>query len=342
MALNDLDLLRYSRNAIQKNLIPEEEEAVDMASDQADHGVRIGSAVSDAERIERFRNRIEITDSKLRRMQTRLEHMGVPSGIAEHYLLRDTRTLEQVRALRCANGAAETPLLTPDYFKLYEKYSCSGLPENYAPAKPRVKEATELMPHEQTVRGVTYVLYGDPEAEKPRLIAEQGLSRYPMQGTCGLCSSGNVLSMAGAEHVGEEDMIGLAMHGSDSVLRSLHLFEENTTLRGGTSSQGRQELLRTAGLESYLLPVKADRDQTMREVAQLVKEGRGVILSVDVERFWKQGTGGHAITLLAVSEDGQTFFYSDTGMGCIKPMSASELGKCLSGRKINVTEGIIR
>jgi hypothetical protein len=225
---------------------------------------------------------------------------------------------------------------------LYEQYLECDVPDDFMPEQARSVEHTSLEPCERTVDGITYVLYGDPEAERARLIRMQGTSRYPMRGTCGLCSTGNVLTMAGAEQANEEDIIGLSLHASEELMDVLELFDPNPDNRGGTTSKNRMELLAMRGVESELLYVRSDRKRTMEELARLVKEGHGVILSVEVARLWKRQRGGHAITLVAVSEDGQTFFYCDTGMGCTKSISARELGYCLTGSPCNVTKYPIR
>ena len=53
-------------------------------------------------------------------------------------------------------------------------------------------------------------------------------------------------------------------------------------------------------------------------------------------------SGGHAISLLSVTEDGSTFIYSDTGRGEINTISANDLATALSGRPANITTNIIR
>lgn len=341
MAQSNLDLLRYAKEAIRRNMPRKaEKEIVDQASE---HG---GSDnLNESQKTDKcacFLTGIAALDQKMDAIQAQLESMGVPEGIARHALIREVRVVEQARLLRCVNGSAEPPLPPMNYPKMYGWYLSSDLPENYSPKLAEGKEATELMLHEQTIYGVTYNLYGDPMAEKARMIGKQGNSRYAMWGTCGLCSTGNVLTMAGAEQAGEEDIINLAMHASEKVVETLNLFSDNLGNRGATTAQGRMELLQMAGLASRCLPIMVDRKQTMKECARLVREGYGVIVSVDVARFWRNGKGGHAVTLIAVTEDASTFFYCDTGKGCVGSISAKELGACLTGAPVNVTEQIIR
>ena len=71
--------------------------------------------------------------------------------------------------------------------------------------------------------------------------------------------------------------------------------------------------------------------------------GRGVILSVDVARFLRNGQrGGHAITVLSATKDGSFFLCSDTGAGTLRLISARDLADSLTGRPANITTDIIR
>lgn len=344
MALNNLDLLRYTRNAIRSNLPKEaaHRETVERGSESGSAPADTYSNASEEEKLDRLLALVQASDETLERRAAVLEQQGVPEGIVKHSLLREAQVVEQADILQCVNSGRERQTTIPEYEQLYEQYLCCGLPDDYMPAQPQCKEHTELVPCERIVDGVSYVLYGDPETERQRMIRRQGTSRYEMRGTCGLCSTGNVLTMAGAEQAGEEDIIGLAFHASRDLIDTMSVFDPDPAGRGGTTSANRKDLLAMRGIESFYLRVQPNRDQTMREVAQLVKAGHGVILSVEVARLWGTQKGGHAITVAAVTEDEQTFFYCDTGNGQFKSIPASKLGYCLTGNPCNVTKYPIR
>lgn len=344
MALNNLDLLRYTRNAIRSNLPKDAapQETVERASEPSMDTLETNANGSREEKLDRFLELIRASDETLEQRAAVLEQLGVPEGIVKHRLLREAQVVEQAGILQCINSGRERQTTIPEYTRLYEQYLCCELPDDYMPAQPQCKEHTDLVPCERIVDGVSYVLYGDPEAERQRMIRRQGTSRYEMWGTCGLCSTGNVLTMAGAEQAGEEDIIGLAFHASRDLIETMSVFNPDPAGRGGTTPANRKDLLAMRGIESFYLRVQSNRNQTMREVARLVKEGHGVILSVEVARLWGSQKGGHAITVVAVSEDEQTFFYCDTGVGYTKSISASKLGYCLTGNPCNVTQYPIR
>ena len=190
--------------------------------------------------------------------------------------------------------------------------------------------------------GKEMCVYDDPIGTHSLLIKEQGNSNYRMCGTCGLCQSANIMTMAGVPTT-ENDIISIALHSSDGVLHSMELFEEDPDERGGTTVNNRKEILESQGIPITNHPINIDRARTVRQLASAVASGHGVILSVDVERLWRNGqSGGHAISLLSVSRDGSTFIYSDTGAGEINTISAADLAAALTGRPANITTNIIR
>ena len=91
------------------------------------------------------------------------------------------------------------------------------------------------------------------------------------------------------------------------------------------------------------MDMSSDPALNVGRLAESVRTGHGVAVSVDVEQLWQNGQqGGHAITLLSVSEDGNTFIYNDTGAGVLGTISSHDLGEALTGRPANVTVNIIR
>ena len=93
------------------------------------------------------------------------------------------------------------------------------------------------------------------------------------------------------------------------------------------------------------MPIQQNRAESVEQLSQAIRTGHGVIVSVDAGRLWNDSRydgGGHAISLISVSENGDRFIYSDTGVGCVGTISAQELGAVLTGRPANITTNIIR
>ncbi|MBQ6603136.1 MAG: hypothetical protein IJH99_07040 [Eubacterium sp.] len=207
---------------------------------------------------------------------------------------------------------------------------------------PRSLQRTEQMYREMVIDGQNMSVYDDPIGTYTQLIKVQGHSSYPMGGSCGLCQCANLLTMAGVQTT-EDQIISCALNCSPNVVEGLELSDPDPSERGGTSASGRQEILNRCGLSTFTLPVDENRAETIHTLAAYIQRGHGVIVSVDVERLWRNGqSGGHAISLLSVTEDGSYFIYSDTGTGRMDVIPAAELAAALSGRPANITDNIIR
>ena len=195
------------------------------------------------------------------------------------------------------------------------------------------------------VDGEVCSMYNSPYETAQTLINRQGNNTRNAAGVCGVCQCANILRMAGISDVTEEDVLNTAMTCSPGVVQGLDINNADSEERGGTSSSGRREILARYGVDSYTLPIQQDRAESVEQLSQAIRTGHGVIVSVDAGRLWNDSRydgGGHAISLISVSENGDRFIYSDTGAGRIGTISAQELGNVLSGRTANITTRIIR
>lgn len=249
----------------------------------------------------------------------------------------------QANLVSSINGGELFPWTTPNFDTIVSNIQRNGLDQyQVSSTLPRNLFHTKYEFQDITFNGKKMNVYDDPIGTGSLLIKEQGNSQYPMAGTCGLCQSANILTMAGIP-TSEDDIISIALHSSDDVLACMELFNKDPDDRGGTTVQNRQEILETQGVPITNLPINFNRNYTVRQLANAVASGHGVILSVDVERLWRNGqSGGHAISLLSVTSDGSTFIYSDTGCGRIDTISATDLAAALTGRPANITTNIIR
>lgn len=282
-------------------------------------------------------------DTVLQEYKKELLARGLTNGAAMSAILNHYRHQFQADLLGRVNGENSPPRSAPNFDAIVESVQREGL-DQYQEilSAPRNLSQTRYGFQDIVFNGQRMNVYNDPIGTGSLLIQAQGNSQYPMAGTCGLCQSANILTMAGVNTT-EDDIISIALHSSDDVLECMELFAEDSDERGGTTVRNRQEILESQGISITNLPISFDRNRTVRQLAGAVASGHGVILSVDVERLWRNGqSGGHAISLLSVTDDGSTFIYSDTGYGRIDTISAEDLAAALTGRPANITTNIIR
>lgn len=306
--------------------------------------LRINSAQKEeSKKINILKDGLAGIDTVLAGYKKELLARGLSDGAAMLAILNHYRHQFQADLLERVNGNNVAPRLAPDFDALVDSVRRDGLDQyQQTTATPRNLSQTRYGFQDIVFNGQRMNVYNDPIGTGSLLIQTQGNSRYLMAGTCGLCQSANILTMAGITTT-EDDIISIALHSSDDVLESMELFSEDSDERGGTTVRNRQEILESQGVSITNLPISADRNHTVRQLAGAVASGRGVILSVDVERLWRNGqSGGHAISLLSVTSDGSTFIYSDTGYGRIDTISADDLAIALTGRPANITTNIIR
>ena len=302
---------------------------------------------SDKEKMIDFKIGLAAIDEKMENYAESLEKRGLPRGTVMDAVLNHRRTLEQAELLRNINGDFSnpvSPLTTESMDAIVSRCRNSGLINYYSPAfSPRSLLTTRYGFQSQIINGQNLRVYDDPVGTNSLLIQHQGNSQYDMEGTCGLCQCANILTMSGVQGSTEDSIISVAMHSSNNVLVMMELFSPYSEERGGTTVQCRQEILSRCGLPTYNMPMSANREENIQHLSEAIRTGHGVIVSVDVARLWRNGqSGGHAISLISVSEDGDMFIYNDTGNGTMGTISSTELGYALTGRPANITTNIIR
>lgn len=299
------------------------------------------------EKLQDFKTGLAAIDEVIANYAESLESRGLQQGPVMDAILNQQRHLQQAELLRNINGDFSNPVPTltaSDFDSIIDNCRNRGWLNYTAQGNsPRSLAATRYGFMTQTINGTEMRVYDDPIGTNSLLIQQQGTSHYDMEGTCGLCQCSNLLTMAGVQGSNEDAVISAAMHGSDDVLDCMELFNSATEERGGTTVRGRQEILSSCGLPTYCLPVGFNRSDTTQRLSEAIRTGHGVIVSVDVAYLWRNGqSGGHAISLISVSEDGNTFIYNDTGSGRMGTISSNDLGRALTGRPANVTTNIIR
>ena len=184
----------------------------------------------------------------------------------------------------------------------------------------------------------------DTPEDTRKLNIEQGNADPNFKGTCGIVSVENVLAMAGIKK-SERELIEYAKS------RNPPLAEINSTPgnNGGTNYNQRRELLNAHGISSSIVPAPPEKPD-INMLANAIEEGKGVIISVDAGRLWRNSeSGGHAIVVTSVRRDSHGnilgFFVSDSGTSRNEPFKyydAAHIARALTGRPMNVTDNKIR
>ena len=262
----------------------------------------------------------------------------------ETYVAQLAKNIQEYEDVNMGEGR-DGSFFTNLFASRHESQVVKNSANNASTATPRALMQTQYGFEPMSVNGQTMMMYNKPYETARTLIVNQGGNSRNMQGTCGLCQCVNVLRMAGVNTT-EDEVINVALSCGGSVRECLEMENPAPEERGGTSSGGRQVILDRFNLYTYQYPIsETNREASVSHLAEAVRTGHGVIISADAGVLWNDSRylgGGHAVSLLSVSEDGGTFIYSDTGTGTIGTISSYDLSNALTGRPANITESIIR
>nr|WP_249791665.1 C39 family peptidase [Herbaspirillum sp. C7C8] len=128
-----------------------------------------------------------------------------------------------------------------------------------------------------------------------QLDYDQGGEVEGYWGTCGETSVANVTLMGGRA-VSEKEVVQCAIKENLCDTAA-----ESADMRGATSEDDRQALLEHFGFACTI-----DERVDLTAVAQSIKDGKGVIISVNASKLWdlheeNEDTSDHAITVTGVS-----------------------------------------
>lgn len=156
-------------------------------------------------------------------------------------------------------------------------------------------------------------------------------------GTCGLESIVNVCRLSG-KYINEQDVVLIAV---DNFLCTFGT--GCPSANGGTNYKEREGILKHIGIESQSYPQNVD------DITTFVKNGHGVILSLDATTLYGINDGKirpHACVPISVTigSNGETkgFYICDSNQGMSKYYSVDLIKQALTPSKMNVTNGIIR
>lgn len=290
-----------------------------------------------------LRSKLSRVDDHVINMKCVLRQKGI-SGNELEWITEEQRYIWEAAAVNAFLEHTRMTLKEPDYAKILSdwkngKYKGLGRYSN----PPAALEATQQKFEYRELFGKQRLIYNDPETSNKKLIRIQGESVFPLRGTCGICQSANLATFGGIGQITEPRAISAALHCSQKVFDSINLSSPNRNERGGTTTENRAEILDYLGCPNKIVPVKYDKASTLRLFAEIIRQGRIPIVTVDVRRLWRNGqSGAHAISLISVSEDGNEFVYNDTGMGIMGIVSGELLSRCMYMCALNVTANIVR
>ena len=177
---------------------------------------------------------------------------------------------------------------------------------------------------------------------------EQGNAVPGFDGTCGLVSVQNVLTMANINKT-EKEIVNFARSTNSIHPDAYGKTQKICGPTGGTCPKRRQELLAHNGVSSTL------ETQSIDNLAAAIEQGKGVIISVDADVLWKTRSpppppAPHAVVVTSVTRDPQGkiigFNITDSGNRPPEPTNfytVNDIERAfLKYRKMNVTENRIR
>lgn len=218
--------------------------------------------------------------------------------------------------------------------------SVNGLPA------ARLDDLTMHPPPGHITTGSSDVLIGGPTigvrlgGASAGNLACQGAASGRASGTikqsynnCGVESARQIINQATNKSISEDTLLDESIDAGDADK------ESTRNESGGTSPDGRQDILDRNGVPSVLVPA------TRENLTQAIAEHKGIISSHEVKYLWPDlsQTGGHAITVTGVGFDAhgqpETVYYNDTGRGqCQTSLPWSTfMGSLRPGRDMNVT-----
>lgn len=162
--------------------------------------------------------------------------------------------------------------------------------------------------------GHDVLVVGDVEHCKD-FCHRQGDNNYGFQGTCGLCSTQDILNQFGVP-VSENDVVHYA---SDHHLCTTD--GTDNAMKGGTYDWQQAQIL-----NDYGVPAHVETGGQLEDLDAAILEGRGVIIEVNAgilwndSRYYDTGQSNHAIVVTGIARDPETgmtegYYVNDSGSG---------------------------
>nr|WP_233171092.1 calcium-binding protein [Herbaspirillum sp. ASV7] len=175
-------------------------------------------------------------------------------------------------------------------------------------------------PEKGIADGVDILVYGYPKANE--LDYMQGNAVRDYAGTCALTSIAN-LAIQASQNLSEAQVVQRAIDNRWCVTDAAVSDYE----RGGSNYLGQRALLDSYGIRNGLM-----QGYNEQGVANLIRGGRGVIISVNAGKLWGEdayldgGGANHVVTVTGVACDAITgaingFYIADSGRGLVSDMT---------------------
>jgi len=184
-------------------------------------------------------------------------------------------------------------------------------------------------PERETIRGTQVLTYGTPHYYDLEYIQGDDVAGY--MGTCGETSVANVCRMAGMD-VNEAIVVRRAIANG-----WCNTTADDPGKRGASGQYSQINMLHSFGLRA-----DTRNGYDVQRLADLIREGHGVMLSVNAGKLWdvpeyvENGNVNHLVTVTGVSYDAGTgavtgFYIADSGRGLVSDacrfLSLEELDK---------------
>ena len=194
------------------------------------------------------------------------------------------------------------------------------------------------MSNETTVHGGSLV-FGAATVLIGEFAAVGAVTVFPGQqhhNNCGVQSSAQLINQATGQKLDEEAMLGLAIAGGYAESPKPGDAGQLPQPGGGTTAADRQALLAELGVPSEVM-----RNPTKEQLAEALKENKGVVANVDAGELWQDPryeNGGHAVVITEgdFNEHGELthVYINDTGNNQQgRRLSADEMLKAMQTRK---------
>ena len=176
------------------------------------------------------------------------------------------------------------------------------------------------------------IVFGVPTVLIGEFAAVGAVTVFPGQqhfGNCGVQSSEQIIHQATGQPVAENTLLAAAIAGGYAQ------DSPKADERGGTGAASRQGLLQSYGVSSTVV-----QNPTEADLANALKDNKGVIASVEAGTLWGYGRpiGGHAIVITEgdFNEHGELthVYVNDTGAGQQgRRMTTAEIMQAMEDRK---------
>ena len=218
----------------------------------------------------------------------------------------------------------------PDFLTRHDTVpaSCEAFEAEPSTIEMKRPEETEMLSLEPEIRRdipncEVALVTGSPYEAAPNMNFKQGSNSYNARGNCGLVSISNTLRRANIV-ISENEVTGCA------IQKRLCAYDKNgnPVKNGGTTLESRKQVFRELGVESEV--VRPGQGGDLKDIADAIDSGRGVVISVNAGILWDKDDGSstimgrcpsnHCVSVTGIARDAATgkvvgVYIADSGRG---------------------------